>query len=339
MPLNALRADVANLANSIIFGTCTTAAATANKIVVIDPPSDDVDGVLINGYPFDDLTDGLMFAVWFEHENAADDPYITFQLNDGTNSLYVGNIYCNAITRATANELFSWSAGTLVVFTLITSNDPLIGDKCLMANWQNLALLKTLSFSLDSSIPSEEITYNPVGNANSTFSLGSFVTHDTVEGITDTIPAMFDGHTINEFVLTGNYSTKIPLANGTTKGLIYSTNTNITGHSIAPVVNGYVYYKDFDHGTINITSKDNQTTPGHNQTLVSNYIGNTNLNLELTPHKINAVDLYGDTMQGKLVAAADTSNGAAQVRNITYSTAVPTASDGQVGDIWILRES
>lgn len=138
MPLNALRADVANLANSIIFGTCTTAAATANKIVVIDPPSDDVDGVLINGYPFNDLTDGLMFAVWFEHENAAADPYITFQLNDGTNSLYVGNIYCNAITRATEDELFSWSAGTLVIFTLITSNDPLIGNKCLMANWQNI---------------------------------------------------------------------------------------------------------------------------------------------------------------------------------------------------------
>jgi len=44
--------------------------------------------------------------------------------------------------------------------------------------------------------------------------------------------------------------------------------------------------------------------------------------------------LTGGTMTGSLIANNTTS--ARQVRNITYSTSTPTASDGTVGDIWIV---
>ena len=44
--------------------------------------------------------------------------------------------------------------------------------------------------------------------------------------------------------------------------------------------------------------------------------------------------LTGGTMTGSLIANASTSS--SQVRNITYSTNAPTASDGSVGDIWIV---
>ena len=44
--------------------------------------------------------------------------------------------------------------------------------------------------------------------------------------------------------------------------------------------------------------------------------------------------LTGGTMTGSLIANASTST--RQVRNITYSTSTPTASDGSVGDIWIV---
>ena len=295
-----MRANVADMANSMIFGTCTTAANTANKIVVIDKPTDSTNSVIINGYPFNSLTNGLMFAVYFENGNSAAAPYITFQLNDGTQSTYAGDIYCNALTPATNNELFSWKAGSLVIFTLIMSQT--LGNRCIMANWQDISSLKTLSFSLDSSVPSAELDYNPTDATDSTFSLGSFVTHDDIESIVDPAPAMFSGYTIDSFVLTNNYDSKLPVANGTRKGLLYSNTTNTSGFSISPIVNGYAYYKTETPtpGKLTVTSKDNQTPAGHAQTLLSNYQGGVDLTLELTPHKVNAVDLYGDTMYGTL---------------------------------------
>ncbi len=295
-----MRANVADMANSMIFGTCTTAANTANKIVVIDKPTDSTNSVIINGYPFTNLTNGLMFAVYFENGNSAAAPYITFQLNDGTQSTYAGDIYCNALTPATNNELFSWKAGSLVIFTLVMSQT--LGNRCIMANWQDISSLKTLSFSLDSSVPSAELDYNPTDATDSTFSLGSFVTHDDIESIVDPAPAMFSGYTIDSFVLTNNYDSKLPVANGTRKGLLYSNTTNTSGFSVSPVVNGYAYYKTETPtpGKLTVTSKDNQTPAGHAQTLLNNYQGGVDLTLELTPHKVNAVDLYGDTMYGTL---------------------------------------
>lgn len=46
--------------------------------------------------------------------------------------------------------------------------------------------------------------------------------------------------------------------------------------------------------------------------------------------------LTGGTMTGSLIASNSTST--RQVRNITYSTTAPTASDGEVGDIWLVYE-
>lgn len=218
------------MANSIIFGTCTTAANVANKIVIIDKPTDITTDVVINGYPFEGLVDGLMFAVYFEHGNSALAPYITFQLNDGTQTTLVGDIYCNALTPATDNELFSWQAGSLVIFTLITSAS--LGNKCIMANWQDLSSLSTLSFSLDSSIPSAELDYNPTDATDSTFSLGSFVTHDEAAEFEDIslIPQMFGGYT-TYYTLTNvlEPGKKYIVANGNT-GTIYML-SNVSGGS------------------------------------------------------------------------------------------------------------
>lgn len=61
----------------------------------------------------------------------------------------------------------------------------------------------------------------------------------------------------------------MPYANGLTKGLVHSTlsNYDINDYDISPIINGEVYYKNktMTPGKLTITSKDNQSSPGHLQ--------------------------------------------------------------------------
>lgn len=50
------------------------------------------------------------------------------------------------------------------------------------------------------------------------------------------------------------------------------------------------------------------------------------------------LDKSGGTMTGKLIAQSNAEYGTAQVRNITLSTAEPTAAQGQNGDLWGVYE-
>ena len=54
---------------------------------------------------------------------------------------------------------------------------------------------------------------------------------------------------------------------------------------------------------------------------------------------IGALPASGGTLQGALVAQNNTNYTTKQVRNVTISTAEPTASDGDNGDVWIVYEA
>ena len=51
-----------------------------------------------------------------------------------------------------------------------------------------------------------------------------------------------------------------------------------------------------------------------------------------------ALPKAGGTMTGKLVAQSNTDYTTKQVRNVVYSTAEPTSSDGANGDLWAVYE-
>lgn len=58
-----------------------------------------------------------------------------------------------------------------------------------------------------------------------------------------------------------------------------------------------------------------------------------------TPADIGALPISGGTMTGALIAQNNSNLTTKQVRNITISTTEPTASNGDVGDIWIVYEA
>lgn len=57
----------------------------------------------------------------------------------------------------------------------------------------------------------------------------------------------------------------------------------------------------------------------------------------LSSHTQSASSITAGSMTGKVIANNNTDY-SKQVRNITFSTSEPTASDGANGDIWIVYE-
>ncbi len=135
-PLNALRTNVADTAKSIIFGTCSTAASTATKIVIIDPPQDKINNsteILESNFPFNSLETGVMLAVWFQNGNTAATPKLRCRLStNNTITTVAANIYCNSSTPADGTEYKSWAAGSLVIFTYMSNINAWV-----MADWHD----------------------------------------------------------------------------------------------------------------------------------------------------------------------------------------------------------
>ena len=68
---------------------------------------------------------------------------------------------------------------------------------------------------------------------------------------------------------------------------------------------------------------------------VASVNGHTGTGVTLSASDVGAVPVSGTTMTGALVAQTNTNYTTAQMRNVIISTAAPTSSDGNNGDIWI----
>ena len=55
-------------------------------------------------------------------------------------------------------------------------------------------------------------------------------------------------------------------------------------------------------------------------------------------HSHSAADITAGTFPGKMVAQSNAEYTSRQIRNIIFSTATPTAADGQNGDVWLKYE-
>lgn len=139
--------------------------------------------------------------------------------------------------------------------------------------------------------------------------LNKFIMAVDAGAIMDTIPETFGGHVVGDFILKADIvdnltstATDVPLSAAQGKAL----NEKITTSD----------------GTVT-------TLSGNVSTLQTNVTSLTN----------NKMDKSGGTLTGALVAQSNTNYTTRQVRNIVMSTAEPTASDGQNGDIWIVYEA
>lgn len=142
--------------------------------------------------------------------------------------------------------------------------------------------------------------------------LDAFVMAVDATGITDTVPETFGGHVVGDFTLKTDIvnnltstATNAPLSANMGKSLNEKITTN--------------------EGTVNTLSSDVSTLKTNASTLTTT-VG-------------NKLDKSGGTLTGALVAQSNTNYTTRQVRNVIMSTAEPTASDGQNGDIWIVYEA
>ena len=122
--------------------------------------------------------------------------------------------------------------------------------------------------------------------------------------------------------MTGNL--KVPnldVANDICRGYIYGETNSLNFRGGNPTTGEYTYLKIAEDGVY----IDNQKIY---------YPGN-----KPTPADIGALSISGGTMTGVLIAQNNSNLTTKQVRNITISTAEPTASSGNVGDIWIVYKA
>lgn len=127
VPLNALRADFADMGVRIPFATCSSAASAVNKIVEFG--SEEV--------PWVGTTPpaGTMLAVYFLNANTAENP--TIQLDKGFQSKQV-NIHCTYLKPAGPGVSDSWDAGSVVIFTYIPATKSASHtDEWVMASYQD----------------------------------------------------------------------------------------------------------------------------------------------------------------------------------------------------------
>lgn len=138
--------------------------------------------------------------------------------------------------------------------------------------------------------------------------LDAFVMAVDAGAITDTVPETFGGHVVEDFSLKEDIidnltstATNAPLSANMGKSLNEKITTN--------------------EGTVNTLSSDVSTLKTNASTLTTT-VG-------------NKLDKSGGTLTGALVAQSNTNYTTRQVRNVIMSTADPTTSDGQNGDLWI----
>lgn len=138
--------------------------------------------------------------------------------------------------------------------------------------------------------------------------LDAFVMAVDAGAITDTVPETFGGHVVGDFSLKEDIvdnltstATNAPLSANMGKNL----NDKIT------TTNGTVGTLNSEVSTLKTNVNTLNTTVG------------------------NKLDKSGGTLTGVLVAQTNVNYTTRQVRNVIMSTADPTASDGQDGDLWI----
>lgn len=138
--------------------------------------------------------------------------------------------------------------------------------------------------------------------------LDAFVMAVDAGAITDTVPETFGGHVVGDFSLKEDIvdnltstATNAPLSANMGKNL----NDKIT------TTNGTVGTLNSEVSTLKTNVSTLNTTVG------------------------NKLDKSGGTLTGALVAQTNVNYTTRQVRNVIMSTADPTASDGQDGDLWI----
>ena len=145
------------------------------------------------------------------------------------------------------------------------------------------------------------------------------------------------------------------LSNGTgTAGLIKtsSTVTSNSGYTACPVISGVPYYKDtnttytLSSFGVTATAAELNALDGITSTVTElNYCDGVTSNTQTqlngkasSSHNHSASNITAGTLGGKVVAntSAVGTLTTKQLRNITISTAVPTSSEGENGDIWLV---
>lgn len=145
------------------------------------------------------------------------------------------------------------------------------------------------------------------------------------------------------------------LSNGTgTAGLIKtsSTVTSNSGYTACPVISGVPYYKDtnttytLSSFGVTATAAELNALDGITSTVTElNYCDGVTSNIQTqldgkasSSHNHSASNITAGTLGGKVVANTSAVSAITdkQLRNITISTAVPTSSDGENGDIWLV---
>lgn len=145
------------------------------------------------------------------------------------------------------------------------------------------------------------------------------------------------------------------LSNGTgTAGLIKtsSTVTSNSGYTACPVISGVPYYKDtnttytLSSFGITATASELNVLDGITSTVTElNYCDGVTSNIQTqlngkasSSHNHSAANITAGTLGGKVVAntSAVSTLTTKQLRNITISTAVPTSSEGENGDVWLV---
>lgn len=144
---------MAEIAGQLAFGYCSTEGDTAEKKVIFDRiydliPQDGkapLEETLIDNFPFGNLTEGTMIAVYFEHGNSVSSPKLSlsFQTEEQLNTAYYttlttkASIWCTDTIQATENPVYSWDNGSLVIFTYVNS-------KWIISGWRQPGTISIL---------------------------------------------------------------------------------------------------------------------------------------------------------------------------------------------------
>lgn len=127
VPINALRADIADVGVRLPFGTCTTASATETKIINVGQEAP---------WTGSKPASGTMLAVYFENENTADAPNLQLSAGNGAS---IDPVYLRYNKRAGSGIAKSWGSGTVIIFTYMAAVSGVSTAKWVMADYQDLS--------------------------------------------------------------------------------------------------------------------------------------------------------------------------------------------------------